>query len=166
MPDLFSTFQRNKIKNLYADMFDTYSKECRLYYPPLISNCSSCLSLVSNSFQGNANVHGTNIDNFDNCSYCGGTGKIEQEVTETIQLICNWQPKNFKNLFLNVNINQAMLLTKGKMKDFEKVRRSIYMMVQPKLEVLLNNKYKLSSEGSDQYCLIQDEWFFQLWESA
>lgn len=166
MPDLFSTLQRNKIKNLYTDMFDTFSKTCTVYYPPLIVPCSACLSLAGNDFQGNVNVHGNTIGNFGNCSYCGGNGQIEQEVTDTVSLICNWKPKDFQNLFQNVNLNKADLITKGKMFDIMKVKKSVYMLINPKLTSLINNKYKLSGEGQDQYCIIQDEWFFQVWDSA
>ena len=166
MANLFSAIKLNKIKSLYNDMFDTFSKECRLYYPPLITNCSSCLKLVTNDFQGNVNVHGDNISNFGGCDYCGGTGKIEQEVTDTVNMVCNWTPKNFKNLFQNVNLSQVDLITKCKISDAMKVRRCIYMMINPKLEPIIPHKYKLFSEGSDQYCITQGDWFFQLWNSA
>lgn len=166
MPDLFSKTQRDKIKTLYTDMFDTFNKPCKLYYPPLITPCSACLSLAGNDYQGNVGVYGNNLGNFNNCSYCGGNGQIEQEMTETINLICDWTPKNFQNLFQNVNINSASLITKGKMADIIKVKKCIYMIINAKLDSLINNKYKLSGENQDQYCIIQDGWFFQVWESA
>jgi hypothetical protein len=147
-------------------MFDTFKKTCRIYYPPIIITCTSCLTTAINNYQGNVSVAGGTLNSLGLCDYCGGTGKIEREVYDDVDLLCNWTPQKFKELFPNLNVPDNSLITKAKVADVLKIRRCTYMVIQTPIESIINSKYKLAGEGSDQYCIIQNEWFFQIWSSA
>lgn len=129
--------------NEACDMFltnDNFSRVCTLYYPPLKEECATCQANNTNVF-----AHGgTAPFSFNSCSYCGGNGYKETEVTDTVRLRIYFQKKDWiKVAQLAIPDAEAQII--GFMSDLPKVKNANKIKLVSE-ENALNLFFQLASE--------------------
>ncbi len=91
------------------EIFDTYtsvcdhllennqfSRICTVYYPPIKEPCANCVNNFGGGHSSNVYQHGGPAPaNNSVCSYCGGNGFREKEVTDTLRLRIYWNKKDW-----------------------------------------------------------------------
>jgi len=153
-------------KDAFDDLINQLGKTCALVYPPKFTDCPNCI-LDSSGRSTNRYQSGGPIPFTDGiCPYCHGQGKFEQTTEESITLLCEWNPKNFKFPIPNADIRrpQSLLQTKGFIKDYRKIQRADHLIYQSDLQELSRKKFKLLSDGGDVSNIVQAEYFIATWE--
>jgi hypothetical protein len=168
----FIISQKAQLLQYVKDEHDLFSKTCRLYYPSIIVDCSTCAdalaaasdeSVRSSSFY----LHGGQINSLGTCPSCGGTNSIAQESSEDIQMVVVTNLKKWiPNGNVNVRIPDSRILTRGKIEDFPKVQQCNRMVVQPELQSEQKFSYLLSSEPIDQNGFFKDNFFNCYWDRS
>jgi hypothetical protein len=79
------------------DLITELGKDCLLVYPPRWVACSNCVYDSVNQRSGNTWKSGgpAEFSTGSTCPLCNGHGKMAQEVSESIRLLCAYEPKGF-----------------------------------------------------------------------
>lgn len=161
-----TTGQLNALKEGFDSMIGFFGKECKLFYQPKIIDCPDCSKLVNNSYsQGSFGTHGgpQRIDQMGVCFLCGGSGKRQQEYSENITMSCEWNPKGFINA-AGISLPTATLRTRGYLFDIIKIKKCIELRLQVPIENYVVGRYKLNSEASDSFNIVQGRYFIAYWD--
>jgi len=173
MGQLFSIDDEVKaiIQDGLDDLITELGKTCTLVYPPSrYESCPNCLYDPMSEKSSNRYRAGGPIEFADGsiCPYCNGRGRIATETTEDVELLCELNPKKFTvpvpGLLLGNRQPDALLQTKGFIKDWPKVEKCDYLLYQKTLAGLGPRRYKLAGEPNDVSNIIQDRYFVCLWE--
>ena len=164
----FSSDLKLKCSQAIDDLIEAAGKSCKLVYPPIkwkdCPDCSSNLDPIGRK-RSNRYIGGQLVPiNINDCKTCGGKGKIPVENSETIKMLCDWNPRNWVDRNILVRTPETILQTKGYMKDIIKVKRALHMIVQVDMKSLLNSILVLSSPPIDDNNLIQGNYFVCFWK--
>lgn len=158
---IFDSEQRAAIIQMFDAALDELSKPCKLWYPSVLVDCTNCLTPVSSEFFNNTGLHGGPIVN--TCVYCGGSNKIQQEVTDTINLEIDWSPKLNRKEYVNmgpkVKLPYDLVIVKGYFTDLPKLYRATEIQLATHLMPVLNNRYIVANGTADPYNVIQGRYF-------
>lgn len=148
------------------DMFDLRAKNCRLIYKPKMENCSNCVADPIGKKSSNRYLHGGPIPfpNGSICPLCNGTSKKAIAQEENIRLAIEWSPARFVKPLPNLVIPDGSIQTKGYVSDIPKIKRSIEMVAQTPMEPYIRYKFKLLGEPVDIFNILQNKFFYCLWE--
>lgn len=156
---IFNSRQQKKIRDFQDNALDALSKTHKLIFPPIFESCSSCLSPAISTYMGNVGLHGGPLPNL--CTFCGGTGKIQKEVTENIQLEINYSPtsKVIQADAPNVQLPWDVILVKGYLKDLPKLQQCQEIQINLPSFPITSGRYKLSGDGLDAFNHTQGRYF-------
>lgn len=165
MPDIFNQKQRQAITKLFDNMLDTFGKECRLFYQPQIISCEYCISPVNTTNFSGSWTHGGPLPLHTTiCPFCKGTKTKTVENTEIIKMVCDWEPKAFKQIADNIRIPYGIITAKGRIVDLPKIKVCSKIQVQiPEFNTLIA-EYKLNADPTDQFNIIQGRYFIAVLE--
>src|SRR5688572_25162626 len=91
------------LKEKYYDIMNNifltdnfFSRLCKIYYPPKRVSCNDCTTAQLGGISTNVFQHGGPAP-FTNagCTYCGGNGYKEEEVTDTVRLRIYWNKRDW-----------------------------------------------------------------------
>lgn len=108
-----------------------------LYYPPLKTSCSNCVTGFFGGISKNVYKHGGPAPFESVCPLCGGNGYKEIESTDSVRLRVYYNPRDWIKI-ANLNIPKAEVMIIGFMSDIVKIERMN--------EILLDVRYRLSSK--------------------
>lgn len=151
------------IQSALDDLYTELHKVCRLVYPPRMEACPNCVD-------GNRWRTGGPIQ-FSlgvGCPMCNGTCKRSVEISEDVELLCNWNHKKFDIPFKGIELRApySVLETKGYIDPVaSKIMRCDHLIVQVPLQGVMRRKFRLLSSPIDRSNIIQGRYFICLWES-
>ena len=146
-------------------MLDTFGKECRLFYQPQIISCEYCVSPANNSNVSGSWTHGGPLPLHGAiCPFCKGSKTKAVENTEIIKMVCDWEPKAFKNIAENIRVPFGIITAKGRLTDLPKITICSKIQIQVPDSNILTGEYKLNSAPSDQFNIIQGRYFIVVLE--
>lgn len=150
------------------DLITELGKDCLIVYPPLRVNCVNCVKDPIGNKSSNVWKTGGPLP-FPNggiCPMCNGSFTVAKENSETLHLLCAWEPRNFfypiRNLDLKVPF--GTIQTKGYMSDLPKIKRANYLVFELPIVPIIRQTYVLSGEPGDQSNIIQNRYFVATWE--
>jgi hypothetical protein len=126
------------------------SFSCRLYYSPIISECTNCLFTYGSS----SNIYkqgGPEPFSIGLCPVCNGKGTLEIESTENIRLRVHEytqskMSQNYKLLNKNIQNPEGILEIRGRKEDIPKLLKSQRILVASGDTQFGPFFYKLTSE--------------------
>lgn len=137
-------------------------KQCKIVYPPKTVPCGNCLRDASGKSR-NIYLHGGPVPFPSNsiCPLCGGSGSSkEEEVTEIVQVIINWNPKEWMNIKLDqTRLANGVLHVKGHIGDMPKFMRMSYMVPDIKIAAYADYRFQLKGEPWSGGNIVQGKFF-------
>jgi len=171
MADLLDSDDRSSILETFDDIFDTYKKECRVYYPSRMETCSNCIYDSIGEKSGNRyKTGGPAPFNVGYCPMCKGSGKRETENYDTVYMTIDWNPGNYSlKKFLRITdiakIPDNVIMTRFKGSDYTKIRPCEHMIVVGAMEPYFHFKYKMFSEPIDAFQVnTAGSYFLTVWQ--
>ncbi len=156
------------IQDALDDLITELGKDCRLVYPPRWVSCVNCVydqigGKSSNRWKTGGPMQfaaGTA------CPLCNGKGKRGEEVSETIRLLCAWDPRAFwlPVPTVQVRVPHSIVQTKGYLTDMPKVMKADHLVVELPIEPFVRVRVKLASQPVDPSNIIQARYFVATWE--
>ena len=171
-------FNLSPIIPIAADAIDTLilqlGKPCKLIYPPILKACPQGCPLPVGAKQA-TDVWRTGATsrpgNQSVCPLCGGSGQVSTEASETITLLCNFNPKEWflsnkigPSTNIDLRIPDGYCLTKGFLTDAPKVARATEAILATNVEAYFRYRYQLDSEPLDTSNIVQKRYFTALWK--
>jgi hypothetical protein len=154
------------IQDALDDLITELGKPVRLVYPPQLIACDCTRDNVG-SKPGNIWTTGGRIPvGSVGCSFCNGTGKkAESETRENFKMLIAWEPKDFFVPAPNLEIRYpfSIIQTKFYLKDAPEIMRVDHIVLQPPIESIVRQKYKLASQAGDPSNIIQGRYAVATW---
>ena len=160
----------DKIRNIASDaiddLIDQLGKDCELIYPSLKTDCPNCIyDPITNRSTGRYKSGGPRpFPHGTICPVCRGNGQIESTHTDTVRLLCQWNPKNFYVGPGAITIPYGSVLTKGYMTDLPKILQSKRMIIQIPIHPYIRATFDLWSAPIDAGNIIQGRYFIAVWK--
>lgn len=149
------------------DLITELGKDCVLIYPSRWTSCVNCIFDPAANASANRYRPGGPIPFLDGtlCPVCAGKGKAEQEVSETIRMLCAWQPKDF---YLPISesdlrVPGGLIQTKFYLKDRPKVVRADHCVFESAIEPSVRMTYRLDGDPADVSNIIQGRYCVATW---
>lgn len=156
------------VRDALDDLITEFGKNCRLVYPPKSIDCQNCSIALVGSLQVNRWKTGgpSPFPNGAPCPICNGRGKIEQEVSEILELLCTYEPKGFLRPVegVNIRLKNATLRTKCFLTDAPKLKRCDHIIYQVDTEGIVRNKFRLASDPVDVSSIVKGRYAVAYWE--
>jgi hypothetical protein len=156
------------IQQALDDLITELGKPCKLVYPPRFVSCTNCVFDAIGQKSSNHWRNGGPMQFADgmSCPMCNGVGRIAQEVSEPIKLLCEWKPGNFVVPVPNLQLYapNSLLQTKGYMSDLPKLMRADRLVYQTAIGGLLNQTFQLLGEPGDKSNIIQNRYCVATWQ--
>lgn len=133
-----------------------------LVYPPKKIICTNCIQTnLIGGISTNRYKSGGPIPFLDGqiCPLCQGQGYKLNEVTEVINVLIYWSPKDFQNTNTKFDIVDGRIQTKSYISDLPKINKCIEMRANSNINSYITYKYRRISEPvphgfkSDRYIL-------------
>lgn len=161
---IFTDRQLAGISEFQDNALDSLAKEHRLYFPSKMIPCSHLLLPASSTAASNAGLHGGPLPTI--CALCGGTGKVAQEVTETIMLEVDYSPRNTPKVVQvdapSVKLPWDLVLVKGYLTDLPKLQQCSEIQLNLPTFPITSGRYKLSGDGLDCFNIIKNRHFLAI----
>lgn len=146
-------------------------KHCKLLFDPKRTKCPNCYWDQQNQRSANHYRPGGPQPFPDGslCPVCLGKGVIEQEVSQDIVMLCNFNPRTWLVLpgldpsTINLQIPGGAVQTKGWMTDMEKVLQSRRMILDFPNQGIHRYLYELAGEPVSPGNIVQGKYFVALW---
>lgn len=152
------------------DLITEFGKNCRLVYPPKSIDCTNCDLVIAGAMKVNRWKTGgpMQFPAGAPCPLCGGQGKIQQEVSEILQMSCDFEPKGFFRPVdgVNIRIKNATLATKCYLVDAPKLKRCDHMIYQVETEGISRSKFQLASDPVDISSIVKGRYAVAYWEQV
>lgn len=156
------------IQQALDDLITELGKNVRLVYPAKWVSCVNCVydnigHKSSNYYKSGGPLQ---FPNGGICPLCNGKGKIEQEVTETIRMLCSFDPKDFYRPVPQVDVRLpygSRIQTKCYLSDLPKIMRADHAVFETDIESVLRQTYKLASEPADVSNIVQGRYVVADW---
>jgi hypothetical protein len=152
--------------NAIDDIIDQLGKDCQLIYPSIQADCPNCVfDPTTNRSSGIFKTGGPRpFQRGTICPVCRGNGKLDNQATETIRMLCQWNPKQFMLAAGNIQIPNSIVETKGYLTDLPKILASRKMILQVPIEPYMRYTFELWGEPIDRGNIIQNRYFYALWK--
>lgn len=159
---------RTIASNAIDDLIDQLGKDCRLLYPSVKIDCPNCIfDPTTNRSSGRYQTDGPRpFSQGTICPVCRGNGLLDSEHTETIRMLCTWNPKEFTLLAGNIQVPYSMVQTKGYLTDLPKILQSRKMTLELPIEPYIRYNFDLWGEPIDQGNIIQGRYFVAVWKRS
>lgn len=157
---------RDKMTAGFNDLLGFLGRSCTLYYPPIQESCDNCIYDPIGNKSSNKWLHGGPMPfDFGMCPVCGGVGTRAISQTENITMQFNFNAAQWKKMPIpNIQLVDGLVLSKGLIGDYPKVRNSIYMEAALDLNNLVNLRYQLYGEPLDVYSICRGKYFTTFWK--
>lgn len=155
------------IQDALDDLITELGKPCKLVYPSKSVKCVNCIYDPIGKKSSNIWKTGGPMKFMVGvCPMCNGGGTRAEEVSETIKMLCAWEPKKFFVPFQEINIKSpyGLLQTKFYLKDLPKIKMADHLVFQVPIEPYVKSNYYLIGEPGDQSNIIQDRYCIATWE--
>lgn len=157
---IFTPIQLRKIREFQDNALDSLSKPCKVWYLPRFIDCTNCLAPVDSRYSNNAGIHGGPLVTL--CDLCNGTHKIQQEVTNTLNLEIDWTPqlkfKDYQAEGPNVSLSFNYVIVKGYLSDLPKLQQAIEIQLDTN-NLHTNARYIRTENPTDGFNVIQGRYF-------
>ncbi len=158
----FNAEQLAGIAEFYTDLIESFGIPCKLIYIHKFVEGSTDLQFADNTFAANVGLHGGPIQGE---SYQeGGQNLVAQESSENINLVIDWSLKDGRLFGKTVMQPYDVIRTHGALTDLPKIQRAISMEVNLPGQPITKGLYKILSQGSDIFSIIQGKHFNCYWE--
>jgi len=158
---IFTDSQLKAIRDFQDNALDSLSKTHKLFFPSKMVPCTNCLSPASSTYIGNVGSHGGPIPNM--CVFCGGSGKIAQEVTDTISLEVNYSPKITPKVIQvdapGIKLPWDVIMVKGYLKDLPKLQQCTEIQIDLPAFPITYGRYRLDGIGQDAFNITKGRYF-------
>lgn len=158
---IFTSSQLKAIRDFQDNALNTLGKLHKVIFSPKNIPCSYCLKPAISLHAGNVGLHGGPMPNL--CGYCGGSGYIQQEVSETVLLEVDFSPRQTPKVVQvdapGVKLPWDVILVKGYLRDLPKLQQSIEIQVNLPSAPITTGRYTLSGDGLDAFNIIQGRYF-------
>jgi len=150
------------------DLITELGKQVRLVYPARWVSCSNCQYDQIGHKSSNYYKSGGPLPfpNATVCPMCNGNGKIEEENSEVVQMLCQWDPKDFYRPVPQVDIRLpfgSRIQTKGYLSDLPKILKADHAVFEIPIEPIVRYTYQLASEPADVSNIIQGRYVVADW---
>jgi hypothetical protein len=158
---ILNSVQIQAMQAITDAMLDDWSKTCKIWYPPILEDCTECLNPVDTTYINSVGLHGGPIANL--CPFCGGTNKRQKEVTDTIQLevdytnLLNRQGYVIEAPAINRPIDT--ITVKGYLTELPKLQRSIEIQLNTGAFPHVNGRYVLLADGTEPFTIVAGRYF-------
>lgn len=166
MPKLFtiSAKTRKLAADAIDDLIDQLGKEVTLTYPSVTIDCPNCV--FDPTTQRSAGIYKPGGPRPFNrgtiCPVCRGTGRLANQVTGKVKLLCHWDVKNFNFPLDTIATPYSLVQTKGYMSDLPKILQSRRIVLQPP-ETNLSYTFELWGEPIDAGNIVPGRYFTAIW---
>lgn len=166
---LLNSAQRSNQSSILDRMFDTNKKYCKIYYPPVLVDCSCNFSNIGKK-PNSAWTHGGPVPVPGNlaCPLCGGTGKRAEEITENIEMVINFDFRlSIKGNNINISniaLDFGYIQTRIKIADVPKIRNCEKLQVDLPNEAFQKAFYKPYKSPSDDFAVTTQKYVISYWE--
>lgn len=157
---------RQKMTAGFNDLLDFLGRDCTLYYPPIQEQCNNCIYDPIGNKSSNRWLHGGPMP-FDHgvCPICGGLGTRAISQTEVVKMQFNFNATQWKKMPIpQLEIVDGLVLSKGRLVDYPKIRNCIYMDAALDIGGLVTLRYQLYGEPLDVYSICQGVYFVTFWK--
>lgn len=158
---IFNARQLKAIQDFQDNALNTLGKMHRLFFPSIYIDCSHCLTPAYSGFAANAGLHGGPLPNL--CVNCGGSGKIKKEVTDTILLEVDFEPRQtLKSAEVNVpsvKLPWNIVVVKGYLRDLPKLQQCNEIQLDLPSFPVTSGRYRLGGDGIDAFNIVQGRYF-------
>lgn len=156
---ILNTVQIQAIREIMDEMLDDWSKPCKIWYHPIPVDCDACINMVTNQL-GITGLHGGPMGNL--CPFCGGIGKKEKEVTDTINLEIDYTNKFNRNNWNNIETIKRpyeIINVKGYLVDLPKLQKSIEIQINIPAFPHTEGRYVLMGDADSSFAIVQERYF-------
>lgn len=158
------------IQDALDDLITELGKNCVLYYTGKATPCTNCCWDPIGQSGGLIWKDG-GPEPFPNgtiCPMCNGKSMRYVETSESVKMLCAWEPKNFWNPIPNLDIRVpfSYVQTKGYFTDLPKINKANWMLFESAVEGLQRMKYTLLKSPGDQSNIIQGRYFIATWQQV
>lgn len=154
-------------RQLMDDMINSFSKNCRVVYPPIVTSCPNCQAAppIDNTINSTWLTGGSVMNPIAGiCSVCGGKG-ISQQNSDIITGAIYWNPKHFGNLKIdNLRLAKGLLKFDGFLTDLPKIQKCEYLIPDTDNEAYIHYRFRLCEEPISSNNIIKGRYFSSLWE--
>jgi hypothetical protein len=156
---------RGNVQTAFDEMLQLQLENCELHYPPKNITCNNCAIDPIGGRSSNKYLTGGPMPfpMGSICPLCAGRGVKTTEVTESISLKCELNPKNFQKVGLPIKVPDGMLQTEGFIGLLPKIQRCDYMIAKTDIEGSIRLSYKLMSEPTVIGNIIRNRYFIANW---
>lgn len=156
---MFTTKQKAFISDIFAEMFDSLSKTCKLIYPPTTEYCVNCVYDSIGKKSSNHYKHGGPAPFQQSiCPMCGGEGQRATENSEDITCVLYWKPSKFLSVNDNIRTPNQQLEIKILITDYPKLKKAEFIIIQTSALPYQTFRCRLSGEPVDNHNIIQDKY--------
>ena len=166
---IFSSQQLNAIQSFRDNALKSLSTVCKIWYVSEWITCPNpeCLPVGNLPSMTNIGIHGGPLPTL--CPLCAGNGKIQQEVTDTINLEINWIVRLYgqkqKIDAPNTRLPYDYIEVKGFLSDLPKLQKMVELQAIVGDFPVTNARYRLDSgDGFDSFNIIQGRYFMAILE--
>ena len=149
------------------DLINQLGKACLLLYPPRAQACNNCIPDPVGRKSSNHWLSGGPMQFPDGsmCPLCNGVGQLMQQHTETITLLCAWEPsKFFVKLPASVQLPAGSIQTKGFMVDLPRVLKARSVIIETLIQPIQRYRFDLVGEPVDPGNIVQGRYFVANWK--
>lgn len=144
---------------LLHDQHDLYKRPCVLIYPGEMMPCENCNADSVGAMPGNYWADGSAFTSTDACLACGGTHYRMVEVEESVDMVLDWNPKEYREFGGNVKKPNGLIKARGKMNIWPKVSRANKILVSSPIQSLSRIVFERASEPIDENNFFHDLYF-------
>lgn len=157
---------RKTAQNAFDDLIDEFGKECRLIYPSVQGDCPNCIyDPTTNRSSGKYMSGGPRNFPFGTiCPICRGKGRLDNQVSQSIKMACEWNPKNFKIVPGPIQIPNSIFQGRGYITDLPKILQSKKLIFELPIEQYMRYTFELIGEPIDPYNIVSGRYFVALWK--
>lgn len=150
------------------DLIDQLGKDCLLQYDALKIDCPNCIYDISTNRSTNKYQIGgpRPFPTGTLCPVCKGVGTLNSTHTDTVRMLCQWNPRKFNILPGNLEVPNSWVQTKGYMTDLPKIMQSKKMIIELPITPYIRATFNLWGDPIDAGNIIQGRYFIALWKQS
>lgn len=122
-------------------------RECQINYPPKPTQCDNCkldpsTGRSSNIYNGTGPISFTN---HSTCPRCGGIGRLQLPMTDTVRLRVYWDPRSWIKVGISLAAPDSSCMTIGYMSDLPKLEKMTSILIN--VDVSPVRRYEMQRVG-------------------
>jgi len=121
---------------------------CTLYYPPKMTACINCIPNPVAHKSSNKYRTGGPVPFFAGslCPVCGGEGYKQLVNTDSVIMQIYWEPKQFVNIVVKINMPNGTIRAKGYLRDLPNIRLAREIAINDTQLQYTGGKFRLWGE--------------------